>query len=181
MITLRGGVGSNDRPRRTAQRRGLSYIAFVANASIEKKKDLEQPAWAARRFLRQLPHPVIKPKGRARNRPMITQRRKVLCRTAVCAESNSPCPGVSHIKSRMTRKAGIGLVLVGVGAYCMLLSAPLPAQIDESMLPSWAQQTWAPGIPGGIPADNDAIRPATVWVPNGNPYNGYSVNPSLAG
>jgi hypothetical protein len=25
------------------------------------------------------------------------------------------------------------------------------------------------------------VRPATVWLPNGNPYSGYSVNPALAG
>jgi hypothetical protein len=43
------------------------------------------------------------------------------------------------------------------------------------------QTAWDPGIPGGIPTDNDPVRPATVWLPNGNPYNGYSVNPALAG
>ena len=52
---------------------------------------------------------------------------------------------------------------------------------DESILPAMYQTNWNPGIPGGIPADNDPVRPATVWVPAGNPYNGYSVNPALAG
>jgi len=43
------------------------------------------------------------------------------------------------------------------------------------------QTTWVPGIPGGIPADNDPVRPATVWLPPGNQYHGYSVNPALTG
>jgi FG-GAP-like repeat len=53
--------------------------------------------------------------------------------------------------------------------------------IDESILPAMYQTVWNPGIPGGIPADNDPVRPATVWLPPGNPYNGYSVNPALTG
>jgi len=53
--------------------------------------------------------------------------------------------------------------------------------IDESILPSMYQTAWNPGIPGGIPADNDPVRPATVWLPAGNPYGGYSVNPALTG
>src|SRR5678815_858741 len=28
---------------------------------------------------------------------------------------------------------------------------------------------------------NDPVRPATVWLPAGNPYGGYSVNPALTG
>ena len=37
------------------------------------------------------------------------------------------------------------------------------------------------GIPGGIPADDDPTRPASVWLPEGDPYHGYSVDPSLVG
>jgi len=53
--------------------------------------------------------------------------------------------------------------------------------IDQSILPAIYQTPWNPGIPGGIPADNDPVRPATVWLPAGDPYAGYSVNPALAG
>ena len=55
------------------------------------------------------------------------------------------------------------------------------AEIDQSILPAMFQTPWDPGIPGGIPADDDPIRPASVWLPEGDPYRGYSVNPSLAG
>jgi len=55
------------------------------------------------------------------------------------------------------------------------------AAIDSSFLPKQFQVRWAPGIPGGVPTDNDPVRPATVWLPAGNPYGGYSVNPALAG
>ncbi|HET9035976.1 MAG TPA: hypothetical protein VFN45_07215 [Myxococcaceae bacterium] len=55
------------------------------------------------------------------------------------------------------------------------------AAIDSSFLPKQFQTRWSPGIPGGVPRDNDPIRPATVWLPAGNPYGGYSVNPALAG
>jgi hypothetical protein len=53
--------------------------------------------------------------------------------------------------------------------------------VDQSILPAAFRTTWSPGIPGGIPADNDPVRPATVWLPSGNPYGGYSVNPALTG
>src|SRR5262249_34608984 len=53
--------------------------------------------------------------------------------------------------------------------------------IDESILPEMFRTAWDPGIPGGIPADNDPARPATVWLPPGDPYRGYSVDPGLAG
>ncbi len=53
--------------------------------------------------------------------------------------------------------------------------------IDQSILPSAFQTAWAPGIPGGIPADNDPVHPASVWLPSGDPYGGYSVDPSLTG
>ena len=55
------------------------------------------------------------------------------------------------------------------------------AAIDSSFLPKQFQVRWSPGIPGGVPTDNDPVRPATVWLPAGNPYGGYSVNPALAG
>jgi putative Ig domain-containing protein len=56
-----------------------------------------------------------------------------------------------------------------------------PSAIDESILPEMYRTVWDPGIPGGIPADDDPVRPATVWLPAGNPYGGYSVNPALTG
>ena len=60
------------------------------------------------------------------------------------------------------------------------VSAALSA-VDQSILPDTYKTPWNPGIPGGIPTDTDPVRPATVWLPSGNPYNGYSVNPALAG
>ena len=53
--------------------------------------------------------------------------------------------------------------------------------IDESILPELFRTVWDPGIPGGIPPDDDPVRPATVWLPPGDPYGGHSVNPGLAG
>ncbi len=61
------------------------------------------------------------------------------------------------------------------------LSVSAASAIDQSILPAIYQTSWNPGIPGGIPGDNDPVRPATVWLPAGNPYGGYSVNPALAG
>jgi len=55
------------------------------------------------------------------------------------------------------------------------------AAIDSSFLPKQFQSRWSPGIPGGVPGDNDSTRPASVWLPAGNPYGGYSVNPALTG
>jgi hypothetical protein len=63
--------------------------------------------------------------------------------------------------------------------YTGCVSAQSP--IDQSILPAIYQTPWDPGIPGGIPADNDSVRPASVWLPSGNPYGGYSVNPALTG
>jgi hypothetical protein len=60
-------------------------------------------------------------------------------------------------------------------------SDALTAAVDQSILPVAFRTSWSPGIPGGIPADNDPVRPATVWLPAGNPYGGYSVNPALTG
>jgi len=56
-----------------------------------------------------------------------------------------------------------------------------PSPIDLSILPAELRTTWDPGIPGGVPRDDDPVRPATVWLPAGNPYAGYSVNPALTG
>src|SRR3954454_12619269 len=61
------------------------------------------------------------------------------------------------------------------------LNSASTAAIDQSILPTMYQTAWDPGIPGGIPGDNDPVRPATVWLPAGNPYGGYSVNPALTG
>ena len=71
------------------------------------------------------------------------------------------------------------MVLAAVCSLC--IEMPLRAQIDESILPAMYRTTWNPGIPGGIPADNDPARPAAVWLLSGNPYGGYSVDPSLTG
>jgi hypothetical protein len=60
-------------------------------------------------------------------------------------------------------------------------TTPALGAIDESILPDLFRTAWDPGIPGGIPADDDPIRPASVWLPPGDPYNGYSVDPALAG
>lgn len=87
-----------------------------------------------------------------------------------------------HKRLRNFHKARTtSMVLAVVFAYCTLFSPPLRAQINESILPPMYQTTWNPGIAGGIPADNDPLRPATVWLPPGNPYHGYSVKPALAG
>src|SRR5580692_11066508 len=106
---------------------------------------------------------------------MITKHRKLLGEVAGHVDSNPRCAGKCLGKSPKATRACFGTALAG--ACCLLFAAPLPAQINESMLPTWAQQTWAPGIPGGIPLDNDSLRPASVWLPSGNPYSGYSVNP----
>ena len=55
------------------------------------------------------------------------------------------------------------------------------AALDQSVLPAQFRTSWSPGIPGGVPQDTDPVRPATVWLPAGNPYGGYSVNPALTG
>jgi len=59
--------------------------------------------------------------------------------------------------------------------------AQASAALDQSVLPAQFRTSWNPGIPGGVPKDNDPVRPATVWLPAGNPYGGYSVNPALTG
>src|SRR4051795_11692321 len=69
-------------------------------------------------------------------------------------------------------------ILLLTGSEQPLSSA---AAVDQSILPTMYQTAWDPGIPGGIPGDNDPVRPATVWLPAGNPYGGYSVNPALTG
>ncbi|HEY5676681.1 MAG TPA: hypothetical protein VIR81_07850, partial [Myxococcales bacterium] len=67
------------------------------------------------------------------------------------------------------------------GSATVTVSAAPPGAIDQSILPEMYRTVWDPGIPGGIPADDDPVRPATVWLPAGNPYGGYSVNPALTG
>jgi hypothetical protein len=112
---------------------------------------------------------------------MITEHRKVLHEMAGHVDTSRRRAGESFGKSPKADWAMFGTALAAAGACCLLFAAPLRAQINDSMLPTWAQQTWDPGIPGGIPLDNNALRPASVWLPSGNPYNGYSVNPALAG
>ena len=74
------------------------------------------------------------------------------------------------------------LVLQCFGVLSLCSAGYASAQgIDQSILPDIYRTSWDPGIPGGIPADNDPVRPATVWLPAGNPYGGYSVNPALTG
>ncbi len=73
------------------------------------------------------------------------------------------------------------IVLPCLGCLLMYAGSISAQSIDQSILPTIYQTPWDPGIPGGIPADNDPIRPATVWLPSGNPYGGYSVNPALTG
>ena len=78
------------------------------------------------------------------------------------------------------RMRNLGLKCLSVLLLCS--AGYVSAQsIDQSMLPDIYRTPWDPGIPGGIPADNDPVRPASVWLPAGNPYGGYSVNPALTG
>src|SRR5262245_23768172 len=84
-----------------------------------------------------------------------------------------------------TTKTVAGVLLLVGAASALAPRGPEPlsaaAAIDQSILPAIYQTNWDPGIPGGIPADNDPVRPASVWVPAGDPYGGYSVNPALTG
>jgi hypothetical protein len=75
----------------------------------------------------------------------------------------------------------LGKLVLSFLGVSLLCSTHASAQVDQSILPDIYRTPWDPGIPGGIPADNDPVRPATVWLPAGNPYNGYSVNPALTG
>jgi hypothetical protein len=66
----------------------------------------------------------------------------------------------------------------------LLLLAALALLADArpggaGIIPADRATVWNPGIPGGIPTDADATRPATVWLPSGNPYAGFSVNPAI--
>ena len=67
------------------------------------------------------------------------------------------------------------LLLVPLAIAFLAHAQPASAGI----IPADRATVWNPGIPGGIPGDGDATRPATVWLPSGNPYAGYSVNPAL--
>ncbi|WP_050725779.1 glycosyl hydrolase family 28-related protein [Vulgatibacter incomptus] len=50
-----------------------------------------------------------------------------------------------------------------------------------AVLPADRSTLWKPGLTavGGIPADGDARRPASIYLPSGNPYGGFSVDPAL--
>ncbi|AKU89852.1 hypothetical protein [Vulgatibacter incomptus] len=50
------------------------------------------------------------------------------------------------------------------------------------LLPPDRQTLWLPGLNavGGIPSDTDSARPATIYLPKGDPFRGYSVDPVLA-
>jgi len=54
-------------------------------------------------------------------------------------------------------------------------------QGDLFALPPERDGFWLPGLMavGGIPKDDDPVRPAQVYLPNGDPYDGYSVDPAL--
>src|SRR5207342_1575453 len=92
-------------------------------------------------------------------------------RTGICLQ----------IMLRKQRMRVGNLAVTCLGCLLMFSSCVSAQSIDQSILPATYQTPWDPGIPGGIPADNDPIRPATVWLPSGNPYGGYSVNPALTG
>ena len=76
----------------------------------------------------------------------------------------------------MAKTRHLSLLLPTLAVFCCpALAHPASAGI----IPADRATVWNPGIPGGIPGDGDATRPATVWLPSGNPYAGYSVNPAL--
>ncbi|AKU89850.1 glycosyl hydrolase family 28-related protein [Vulgatibacter incomptus] len=57
------------------------------------------------------------------------------------------------------------------------------SRIERSgLLPPERLTRWEPGLNavGGIPADSDRERPASVYVPPDDPYGGFSVDPALA-
>lgn len=53
----------------------------------------------------------------------------------------------------------------------------------DGILPPDRMTEWNPGLNslGGIPSDDDSIRPAKVYLPEGDPWGGYSIDPALAG
>lgn len=77
---------------------------------------------------------------------------------------------------KMPPKFRVLCILASTTAVLALGHVP-PAM--ASVVPADRATVWNPGIPGGIPTDADSARPAIVWVPSGNPYSGYSVNPAL--
>ena len=80
------------------------------------------------------------------------------------------------------RKNRLAWPCLSVALACTCFtSAAIGQSIDQSILPDIYRTPWNPGIPGGIPTDTDPVRPATVWVPSGDPYGGYSVDPALTG
>jgi hypothetical protein len=82
----------------------------------------------------------------------------------------------SHEDQPMAKTRRLSFLLPALVALCCLAHAQ-PA--TAGIIPADRATVWNPGIPGGIPGDADATRPATVWLPSGNPYAGYSVNPAL--
>ncbi len=51
------------------------------------------------------------------------------------------------------------------------------------LIPADRVTEWLPGLNavGGVPRDDDRVRPSTVYLPSGDPFAGYSVDPSVAG
>lgn len=112
---------------------------------------------------------------------------------SIRAFATEPAPGLSRARRNRRR---LGVLIFGVLALPVAMRSELefgpsrvaraagqasaPSAIDQQILPERFRTTWDPGIPGGIPRDNDLVRPAEVWLPSGNPYGGYSVNPALA-
>ena len=119
---------------------------------------------------------------KGRKKLMIMKHRMLLQEMAGHVDSNS-CRGCESFggspKPRRARLPQRRWLPRAHAACC--LRRPCGRRSTIRMLPTRAQQTWDPGIPGGIPLDNNALRPASVWLLSGNPYSGYSVNPALAG
>ena len=76
----------------------------------------------------------------------------------------------------MLNRKRFSSLLLTCTTLALLAHAPLTS---AAIVPADRMTVWNPGIPGGIPGDGNAARPATVWLPSGNPYAGYSVNPAL--
>lgn len=73
--------------------------------------------------------------------------------------------------SKSQHRSSFALLLCG--AALALLADARPG--GAGIIPADRATVWNPGIPGGIPTDTDSTRPATVWLPSGNPYGGFSV------
>ena len=102
------------------------------------------------------------------------------CTPTTCAAQGKNCGAISDgCGSTLQCGSCTGTDSCGGGGVANVCGTG--TAIDQSILPSAFQTTWNPGIPGGIPADNDPVHPASVWLPSGDPYLGYSVDPSLTG